>query len=46
MWDMVSLLRVSDEEAIWVDQLCMDQAGPVEKHDAICGMDVIYNSAR
>jgi hypothetical protein len=46
MWAMLSLMRESDSEGIWVDQLCIDQMNPTEKHDAIRGMDTIYSSAR
>jgi hypothetical protein len=46
MWTALSILRSSDDEAIWVDRLCISQDNPIEKHSAITGMDVIYDSAR
>jgi len=46
MWAALSILRNSEDEAVWVDQLCINQGDPAEKHDAIAGMDVIYHCAR
>jgi Heterokaryon incompatibility protein (HET) len=46
MWTALSILRNSDDEAIWVDQLCISQDNPIEKYSAITGMDVIYDRAR
>ena len=46
MWAMFSLMRESDSEGVWVDQHCIDQMNPTEKHDAIRGMDTVYCGAR
>ncbi|KAG8533931.1 uncharacterized protein KY384_001672 [Bacidia gigantensis] len=38
--------RLSLEEGIWIDQLCIDQECESEKRHAIGEMDLIYKSAR
>jgi hypothetical protein len=44
MVDKILKLRESDDEGIWVDQLCIDQENKDEKSIAIGVMDVIYKS--
>jgi hypothetical protein len=46
MWTALSILRSSTDEAVWVHQMCINQNNPIEKHNAIAGMDIIYESAR
>lgn len=43
---MILRLRQSDEEGIWIDQLCIRQDDEKEKQEAISSMDLIYQSAR
>ncbi|KAK5988900.1 hypothetical protein PT974_10397 [Cladobotryum mycophilum] len=38
--------RVSDDEGVWIDQLCINQTDENEKAMAIGAMDVIYQRAR
>lgn len=38
--------RVSQDEGIWIDQLCINQSDPHEKVLAIGSMDVIYRRSR
>ena len=38
--------RVSSDEGIWIDQLCINQSDEEEKALAIGSMDIIYRSAR
>lgn len=38
--------RRSDDEGVWIDQLCINQNDPKEKAVAIGAMDVIYQRAR
>ncbi|KAL7932974.1 heterokaryon incompatibility domain-containing protein [Trichoderma chlorosporum] len=38
--------RVSQDEGIWIDQLCINQSDPDEKVLAIGSMDVIYRHSR
>ncbi len=38
--------RISEEEGLWIDQLCIDQRNKEEKGVAIAAMDVIYRGAR
>ena len=46
LWIALDLMRNGDDEAVWVDQLCIDQGNSKEKHNAIAEMDLIYSSAR
>jgi Heterokaryon incompatibility protein (HET) len=46
MLDAVSMLRRDENEAIWVDQLCIKQSESEEKQSAIATMDIIYQMAR
>ncbi|KIW37266.1 uncharacterized protein PV06_10608 [Exophiala oligosperma] len=46
MWRAISELRSSDDEGIWLDQLCVNQKDEREKQDAIIAMDILYQSAR
>lgn len=38
--------RLSDDEGVWIDQMCIIQSDEVEKAMAIGSMDVIYRRAR
>ncbi|RDW56747.1 hypothetical protein BP6252_13970 [Coleophoma cylindrospora] len=38
--------RISDDEGIWIDQLCINQSDETEKALAIGSMDVVYRHAR
>ena len=46
MLDAILHLRSGDEEGIWIDSLCINQADEMEKQTAIGAMDIIYRSAR
>ena len=46
LWDFLLGLLDSDEEAIWVDQMCIDQKCDIEKRSAIASMGELYASAR
>jgi heterokaryon incompatibility protein (HET) len=46
LWNAFNLMRNGDDEAVWVDQLCIDQGNSKEKHNAIAEMDLVYGSAR
>src|SRR5438034_3099637 len=39
-------LRESNDEGVWIDQLCINQGNKEEKRIAIGSMDVIYRAAR
>ena len=45
MWAAL-LAQVGDQEAFWIDQLCIDQSSESEKIAAIGSMDLVYQSAR
>ena len=38
--------RISSDEGIWIDQLCINQEYTIEKRFAIGSMDVVYRKAR
>lgn len=42
VWDE----RLSDNEGVWVDQICIDQDNDVEKTVSMSAMDMVYRSAR
>ena len=46
LWDFLLGLLDSDEEAIWIDQLCLVQDDEKEKRSAIASMDALYASER
>ncbi|KIW21593.1 hypothetical protein PV08_02173 [Exophiala spinifera] len=46
MWKAISQLRHSENEGIWLDQLCINQEDEREKQDAFYAMDLVYQSAR
>lgn len=46
MWDFLLNLRESDDEGIWIDQVCLDQHDRIEKTSAVASMDSLYASAR
>jgi uncharacterized protein YceK len=46
LWDFLLGLLESEEEAIWIDQLCINQKNDIEKRSAVASMDTLYASAR
>jgi hypothetical protein len=46
MFVAFSTLRNSEEEGLWIDQLCINQDDKDEKHVAVASMDILYRSAR
>lgn len=46
MFDALKTLRKSDDEGIWIDQICIKQSDEVEKQCVIASMDLVYSSAR
>jgi hypothetical protein len=46
MFVAFSTLRNSEEEGLWIDQLCVNQDDRDEKHVAVASMDILYRSAR
>lgn len=38
--------RISDNEGLWVDQICIDQDSDYEKTISMSAMDMVYRSAR
>jgi len=46
LWDFLLGLLDGDEEAIWIDQLCLDQSDRLEKTSAVASMDALYACAR
>ena len=38
--------RISENEALWVDQICIDQDSDYEKTISMSAMDLVYRSAR
>jgi hypothetical protein len=46
LWDFLLGLLDGDEEAIWIDQLCLDQSDRLEKISAVASMDALYACAR
>lgn len=46
LWDFLLDMRESEEEGIWIDQVCIDQENDIEKAAAIACMDSLYGSAR
>ena len=38
--------RISENEGLWVDQICIDQDSDVEKTISMSAMDLVYRSAR
>ena len=46
LWHFLVNLLESDEEAVWIDQVCLDQNDDVEKTVAVQSMDALYASAR
>ncbi|KAK0507546.1 hypothetical protein JMJ35_010069 [Cladonia borealis] len=45
MWAAL-LAQVGDQEAFWIDQLCINQSSESEKIAAIASMDLVYQCAR
>lgn len=46
LWDFLLGLLDSHEEAIWIDQICIDQMNDSEKRSAVASMDALYSVAR
>jgi len=46
LWNFLLGLLESSEEAIWIDQICIDQKDSAEKISAVASMDALYASAR
>jgi len=42
VWDE----RGSDNEGVWIDQICIDQDSAMEKNVSMSAMDMVYRSAR
>jgi curved DNA-binding protein CbpA len=38
--------RISENEGLWIDQICIDQDSDVEKTISMSAMDLVYRSAR
>jgi curved DNA-binding protein CbpA len=38
--------RISENEGLWIDQICIDQDNDVEKTVSMSAMDLVYRSAR
>ena len=45
LWESLLDLLESDEEATWIDQLCLDQTDRLEKASAAASIDALYASA-
>lgn len=45
-WHFLLDVRESDQEGIWIDQICINQEDEAEKASAIAAMDALYASAR
>lgn len=46
MFVALSTIRSSEEEGLWIDQLCINQNDDAEKQVAVASMDILYKSAR
>jgi hypothetical protein len=46
MLDALMDFRASEEEGVWMDQLCIDQENETDKKIHIGAMDIIYRSSR
>jgi hypothetical protein len=46
MFVALSTIRSSEEEGLWIDQLCINQNDEAEKQVAVASMDILYKSAR
>src|SRR6266536_6517836 len=46
MFVALSTIRSSEEEGLWIDQLCINQNDEDEKQVAVASMDILYRSAR
>lgn len=46
LWKFLLDMRKSDQEGVWIDQVCINQISDLEKRSAIDSMDTLYANAR